>query len=94
MRGEGSWVATQAYPKVRADVWIRHKRLYLGCTDGTCTLFMLPRASVCKQTRRAQDKAGQEVVAARTISSPRTIVYVLTMIRIEVHEARRDNKTR
>src|SRR6266853_481437 len=78
---EESWVATQDYPKVRAKVWIRHKRLYLVCTDETRTLFMLPRASVCNQKGRAQDKAGQEVVAARTISIPRTIVYVLTMIR-------------
>ena len=57
-------------------------------------LFKLPRASVCKHMKRAQDKAGQEIVAARTITSPRTIVYVLTMIRVEVHEAERDNKTR
>ncbi len=55
-------VATQAYPKVRAKVLIRHKRLYLGCTDETHTLFKLPRASVCKQTRRAQDKAGNETI--------------------------------
>ena len=55
---------------------------------------MLPRASVCKHMRRAQDKAGQEVVAARTITSPRTIVYVLTMIRTKVHEIRQDNKMR
>ena len=74
-------IATQAYPKIRAKVWIRHKRLYLVCTGETCTLFKLPRASVCNQKGRAQDKAGQEVVAARTISIPRTIVYVLTMIR-------------
>jgi len=71
-RGEGKgWSATQAYPKVRADVWIRHKRLYLGCTDGTCTLFMLPRASVCKQKTRAQDKAGKETDIRRTITCPR-----------------------
>ena len=30
--GEERGVATQAYPKVRAKVLIRHKRLYLGCT--------------------------------------------------------------
>src|SRR5216683_7847029 len=86
--------ATQAYPKVRAKVLIRHKRLYLVCTDETHTLFMLPRASVCKETGRAQDKAGQKVVATRTISCPRTIVYVLTMIWVEVHEVWQDNKTR
>ncbi len=40
--------ATQAKPKVRAKVLIRHKRLYLVCTDETRTLFKLPRASVCK----------------------------------------------
>ena len=51
--------------KIRARVLGRHKRLYLGCTTETRTLFMLPRASVCKQIRRAQDKASQEVVAAR-----------------------------
>src|SRR6266853_637886 len=90
---EESWVATQDYPKVRAKVLIRHKRLYLVCTDETRTLFMLPRASVCKQRRRAQDKAGKRVDSRRTITCPKTIVYVLAMIRVKVHEARRDNKT-
>jgi len=47
--GRGRGVATQAYPKVRAKVLIRHKRLYLVCTDGTRMLFKLSRASVCKQ---------------------------------------------
>ncbi len=62
---------------------IRHKRLYLVCTDETRTLFKLPRASVCKQKERARDKASQEVVAARTITCPKKIVYMLTMIRVK-----------
>ncbi len=67
-------VATQAYPKVRAEVLDRHKRLYLGCTDETRMLFMLPVASVCKH-----DKDGI-TMSHRTISSLRTIAYKLAMI--------------
>src|SRR6266851_7522091 len=48
MERQREGVATQAYPKIRAKVLIRHKRLYLVCTDGNRTLFKLPRASVCK----------------------------------------------
>ena len=44
-------VATQAYLKVRAEVLDRHKRLYLGSTGGTCMLFMLPVASICKHDK-------------------------------------------
>jgi len=42
----------EAYPKVRAKVLIRHKRLYLVCTDETRMLFKLPRASVCKRKEK------------------------------------------
>ncbi len=62
-------------PKIRAKVLDRHKRLYLGCTDETHTLFMLPVASICKH-----DKDGA-TVSWKTISSPRTIAYKLAMIR-------------
>ena len=34
-------IATQAYPKIRAMVLDRHKRLYLGSTGQTRMLFML-----------------------------------------------------
>ena len=54
--------AIEAYPKIRARVLIRHKRLYLASTRRNRMLFKLPRASVCKQMRRAQDKAGNESV--------------------------------
>jgi len=53
----------------------RHKRLYLVCTGETCTLFKLPVASICKQ-----DNGGQ-THNHKTISSPKTIVYKLAMIR-------------
>ena len=69
-------VATQAYPKVRAEVLDRHKRLYLGCTDETRTLFKLPVVSICKH-----DKDGA-TISQKTISSPRTIVYKLAMIQM------------
>ncbi len=52
----------------------RHKRLYLDCTDGTCMLFKLPVASVCKH-----DKAGTKM-NRKTIRSPRTIVYKLAKV--------------
>ena len=71
---------------------IRHKRLYLVCTQEIVRYLSYPEPAYVSRVTRAQDKAGQEVVAARTISSPRTIVYVLTMIRVKVHEARQDNK--
>src|SRR5216683_6403225 len=68
---ERKGVATQAYPKIRARVLIRHKRLYLVCTGETRTLFKLSRASVCKRRGRAQDEAGKQISNRRTITCPR-----------------------
>ena|SRR5216683_1779374 len=74
-------VATQAYPKIRAEVLDRHKRLYLASTGRTCTIFMLPVASVCKHDKATHkhDKAATRM-SRQTIRSPRTIAYKLAMI--------------
>ena len=42
IQGEGRRFATEAYPKVRARVLIRHKRLYLVCTQETVRYLSYP----------------------------------------------------
>ena len=74
---EKGGVATQAYPKVRADMLDRHKRLYLGSIGGIHTLFKLPVVSVCKHDKGAK---AETIMSRKTISSPRTIAYKLATI--------------
>ena len=54
-KGEGRRVATQAYPKVRARVLDRHKRLYLVCTGRTHMLFILPVVSICNHNKSGEN---------------------------------------
>ncbi len=59
-RGKGRGGATQAYPKVRAEVLDRYKRLYLGCYRRNRMLFKLPVASICKHNKRRDNDELQD----------------------------------
>ena len=67
-------------------MWIRHKRLYLVCTDETRTLFKLPELAYVIKAEGPKIRPVEGRYPKNNKLSQK-IVYVLTMIRVEVHEA-------